>query len=120
MKQELEKEKDFLGKNPLKLRIKFEKDYPKLQGLTQVKLIQVIIKQFEELEEVFLNYDAKQSDGLYYQFKFKPKDLVLFLVFADYNSYKMFTTVRRYTPNKYAYYKMNVGKQFEIVRGNKL
>ena len=109
--------KNLLEKDSLKLRIKFEKDYPKLQGLTQAKLIQVIIKQFEELEEVFLNYDAKQSDGLYYQFNFKPKDLVIFLVFADYDTYRMFTTVRRYTPNKYAYYKRNVGKQFEIVRG---
>ena len=88
-----------------------------MQGLNNVKLVQVFKVQFKELSEVFLHMDAAQTGGTYYQFRFDPEEVVLCLAFADPATYRMFLTVRSHSDQKEAYYRDEVGELFEIVRG---
>jgi hypothetical protein len=98
--------------------IKFEKNYPKLQGLKKVKLLAIFKSSLWSLGTTFLCYDTLQSDGQYYQFKgLQDTDSVLVLVFGDPETYKTFLTVRRMTPQKYDYYNNSIGEWFGIVVG---
>ncbi len=93
-------------------KIKFSHDYDKLQGMGHTStLLQVLKVHYTDLSEYMLKYDAKiyGSDELYPV----PKgDLILLIFQSDKNM--IFTTIRRYTPSKFEYYKNLEGVVFEI------
>jgi hypothetical protein len=98
-------------------QIKFERDYPKLQGLARARLLQVLMVPFGQLSPIFLGYDTKQVGGTHYRFPISSEDFVLVLIFGDPETYKTFVTVRRFTTAKHDYYRSMEGEWFDIVRG---
>lgn len=83
-------------------------DLAKLVGLFRVKL--------EDLHWAFLSYD---TDNGKYELPKKGEFLMLLFLkpsetlgVTDQN---LFTTLRRYTPQKYEYYKKKVGLDFDVV-----
>ncbi len=91
--------------------IKFSHDYPKLWGQNKAELIEVvIISQNEILDKDLIEYDTKNSKGDYYQL---PNDDLIQLVFVG-NKRIPFCTLRRFTREKYNYYKNLIGELFEI------
>ena len=106
-----------------KLQIKFSHRYLK-QPLyhIKVKLLQVFLCDRKDLTEYFIDYDTAYFSGnetVYYEL---PNGKLLVLIFAVVKtlalkraSYDIFTTVRRWTPQKEDYYKSNVGEIFNVV-----
>lgn len=97
--------------------IKFSHEYPKLWGQFTGKLIYVEQfnpeKEMREMEiEELIEYDTKTSDGEYYEL---PTGDLIQLVFIG-ECRIPFCTLRRYTPQKYKYYKSKVGQVFKVVR----
>jgi len=112
--------------------IRFSHRYLKLErGVVYRKpvkraiLLEVFLAERDELHKDFVEYDTaywkfykKDSWGIwnevsYYQL---PKGKVIVLLFkATNNGNFLFTTIRRYTPKKYEYYKKMRGKEFEVV-----
>ena len=93
--------------------IKFSHRYRKLDYIEedhQVVLLQVLKVSLSELSKEFIEYDTRISENNY--FKLESKDNLL-LIFRD-SKYKIFTTIRRVTPEKEKYYKSKIGEKFEI------
>ncbi len=93
-------------------KIKFSHDYDKLQGMGRTPtLIQVLKINYTDLSRWMIRYDAKiyGSDEMYPI----PKDDLILLIFQS-GTNKIFTTIRRYTPSKFEYYKNLEGSVFEI------
>lgn len=96
--------------------IKFSNMYPKLPDITdRAKLLQCFLIDRDEISPAFLDYDTKYFDVDEYRDKFYPLPkgkliVLLFLAIED----TVFTTIRRYTPSKYDYYKGCEGKDFKI------
>jgi hypothetical protein len=102
-------------------QIKFSHDYFKFAGLQHAtaiehKLLHVFVENTSNFGKDFIDYDttfyndATQEKGKYELPK--GKVLVLFF-FAGYDD--VFTTVRRWTPEKEKYYKNAVGQMFKVV-----
>lgn len=94
-------------------KIKFSHRYEKLHNLyteSGVILIQVFECKLSELSKEFLEYDTKIVDAGFYKLTSKEN---LVLIFKTFNG-KIFTTVRRSTPEKRDYYKSKIGKQFQV------
>jgi hypothetical protein len=86
------------------------------------EIIGVMLSNIKELPEYFLEYDTAYWDKKarltkHYPFGF-DKAIVIFIFSwqEDYNSVnkKLWTTIRRYTPKKFVYYKGLVGREIEI------
>lgn len=86
-------------------------------------MLQVFLTEKDELSEEFIKYDTRTDDGDYYEL---PEGrLLILLLRADIListrpgsmtwREQVFTTVRRWTPEKEQYYKSKVGEVFEIV-----
>ena len=97
-------------------QIKFSEWYKKflkeLIGIRQAKLIQLFKCNYKDLSEDFIYYDTTYDGGRYVL----PKTELIVLIFV-YN-FQIFTTIRRFTPKKYEYYRNAVGEEFEIVVEN--
>jgi len=100
-------------------QIKFSHWYFKLasvysrNGDKKARLLQVLKIQYNELTEDLIKYDVTYGDMESYPL---PKTDLILLVFNAYNSKGgLFTTIRRYTPNKFVYYKKAQGEIFEVV-----
>jgi len=104
-------------------KIKFSHEYFKLQcGKStpeKARLLEVFRDKTENLSTCFIEYDTmyydkKKHSLAYYKL---PKGEVIILLFqnADPSDPFLFTTIRRYTPKKYEYYKKMRGKEFEVV-----
>lgn len=91
--------------------IKFSKRYKKLTGKTQAVLKLATRVLLEYQSPWFLNYDTEAEDGSHYALPSKG-EYILLLFEESYGS--IFTTIRRYTPQKYDYYRDQVGKFFTI------
>jgi hypothetical protein len=102
-------------------QIKFSHDYFKLNYLIEnkvnVRLLHVFVINSSEIQKDFLNYDTifwdkeKQEKG-YYPL---PKGQVLVLLF--YGGWEnLFTTIRRFTPEKLKYYNSKIGEEFKLVQ----
>lgn len=92
--------------------IKFSNNYPKLWGQKNAKLV-FIEHIFEEnfpLNKDLIEYDTKTSEGKYYPL---PRGDYLQLIFIG-NKRIPFCTIRRYTPEKYAFYNSKLYEHFEI------
>jgi hypothetical protein len=98
-------------------KIKFSHRYSKLirtesskNGylVKEAKLLEVISVLIKNISKEFLDYDT--DDGKY---ELPKKGNFLMLIFQK-SKYDIFTTMRRYTPEKYVYYKLKIGQVFDI------
>lgn len=104
----------------MKKTIKFSNWYKKFDDLycdRQVKysarLLQAIKIHYDELSEYLIVYDAQYQTDKMYQL---PKTDLILLIFwtGDSISQGIFTTIRRFTPKKWKYYKNAEGELFDI------
>ena len=104
-------------------KIKFSHGYFKLRvggdRIKSARLLQIFKCHYDDLGERFVKYDTIYWDkGSEYHnpYYFKlPKTKLLILLFKDIMEDILFTTIRRYTPEKHKYYKSKMGEIFEIV-----
>jgi hypothetical protein len=92
--------------------IKFAKDYNKLSKIDvqrPVKLLEVFVKDRDNMSEEFIEYDTTQVDGEKYVL---PRSRYLVLLFIQDGN--LFTTVRRFTNEKATYYFGMRGAQMEV------
>jgi len=100
--------------------IKFSHAYQKLLDshndvIETATLLQVISIDLADLSQCFLNYD---TDNGAYQLPSKGKYLMLIFLkeHEDYTTdLNLFTTLRRQTPAKEAFYQSQIGRVFEII-----
>jgi len=91
--------------------IKFSKEYPKLHN--QITAILVHVKVIVlRLEEDLIEYDTKAIDGSYYKL---PEPPYIHLTFLG-NKEIPFCTIRKYTIEKYEFYKSMENRWFNIER----
>ena len=100
-------------------QIKFSHLYPKLLDshndcVETATLLQVIPIDLKDLSREFIAYD---TDGVY---ELPPKSEYMMLIFLKPHEHyitdlNLFTTLRRWTPEKYRYYTEQVGKAFNII-----
>lgn len=95
--------------------IKFSHRYTKMFGITvngeKALLLQVFPIDHKDLSNVFIAYDTEISDTKeHYKL---PTGKLLVLLFINDNG-TVFTTIRRWTPQKAEYYTGLMGKEFEI------
>lgn len=109
-----------------KSQIKFSHIYRKLQiggeTVKEATLLQIFKCNYKELNDHFINYDTWFVDTVkgqllsgYYAL---PKTDLLVLLFAVktwHGTPYIFTTIRRWTPEKEKYYRGLIGKEVEIV-----
>ncbi len=96
--------------------IKFSHNYKKLSRggycpVDKARLLEVFTRELETLSKSFLDWDTQ--NGLY---KFPERtnyQLYLILIFAK-DDRNLFTTIRRYTEKKYAYYLKKIGEIFAV------
>lgn len=105
-------------------RIKFSHTYDKMPtGDLRATLLEVFTADVKELSELFIEYDTR-----YLEWKWAgnlrvpevknyslPRGKVLVLVLLSENQKRLWTTVRRRTPEKEAYYRRMCGEAFDIV-----
>lgn len=107
------------------LKIKFSEEYSKMlnnrYGETPRKavLLETFIAETEQLHPRFIEYDTsyfdkKENNWAHYKLP-KGKVIVLLLRTEFAGEVMMWTTIRRYTPQKFEYYKKNRMEEFEIV-----
>lgn len=112
-------------------KIKYSHNYLKLQdcfsemGKKEALLLQAVKVHYDDLSEVLKLYDTKYKQitlihrgGYYWEEKLYPlpeTDLIL-LIFTSIGIFnRLFTTIRRYTPEKWKYYKGSEGQVFEVI-----
>lgn len=99
--------------------IKFSYNYDKLGDLRHFSiaiLLQVFKTHYNELSRFLIEDDTSYFDqGKMGNYPLPKTDLIL-LIFRGYNG-KMFTTIRRYTPQKWEYYKNSEGEDFKVIVG---
>ena len=91
------------------LQIKFSHEYPKIHGQKIAKLLSIEIVERINLTDKFIDYDTI-FDGGFYSI---PKGKYMILIFLG-GEFIPFTTVRRWTPEKFRYYELNIGKIFNL------
>lgn len=92
-------------------KIKFSKKYPKLWGQTKAYLIHIEKKERKDFHNDLLEYDTKAEDGTYYPLNAKTYLILYFIGDKDIP----FCTIRRWTPQKEAYYMQLEREEFDIV-----
>lgn len=98
------------------LKIKFSHWYSKmpncLRNGDKVQLLEVFKKDFEDLGYKFIWYDTlrRNSSDRYNLPEAGPAIILLLHYHND-----IFTTVRRYTDDKYNYYTENIGNDFVVI-----
>lgn len=103
----------------MKPKIKFSHEYYKMPAnLNTARLLQVIIVEKSELSKEFIEYDTAypldkrvpwEGNGHYEL----PEGRMLLLLLQ---SGWLWTTLRRWTPEKERYYKELTGQEIEIIR----
>lgn len=98
--------------------IKFShRTYFKLQNIdadNRIVLLEVFIKTREDLAKEFVSYDTaytQEGRSIFYDL---PKGKLLVLLFCDIND-RLFTTIRRHTPEKLVHYRSLRGELFRVV-----
>ena len=99
-------------------KIKFSHRYLKTMGVNMgepVTLVQVWNTNTTELTDEFIEYDTVYfENGEKKNYHLQVPMICMVLFFVD-SSGKLFTTIRRTTPNKEAYYNTSIGSDFELV-----
>lgn len=93
------------------MQIKFSHSYPKLHDQKSALLVAVELRGRSDFSEKFIEYDTAFNGGHYPL----PPAQYMVLVFLG-NELIPFTTVRRWTEEKFRYYHSAIGQTFEIVR----
>jgi hypothetical protein len=101
-------------------QIKFSHKYQKLLNshndvIETATLLQVIPVNLEDLSQYFLDYDTEKGT---YEIPKRGKYLMLIFLkeHEDYTTdLNLFTTLRRFTPEKFSFYSGNVGKVFQVM-----
>ena len=84
-------------------------------------LLQIFIEHSDNFSEDFIKYDTAIIPCGFYKL---PKNKYLILIFesfsmrapsSDYWNTEIWTTIRRWTPQKEKYYRSKIGQQFEVV-----
>jgi hypothetical protein len=93
-------------------KVKFSHLYTKMicdNCRRYAKLIQVIKVNYNDLSKFFIEYDTRFYVGNHYEL---PKEdlIILFLLTDD----RLWTTIRRYTSQKFEYYQSLVGQDVDI------
>jgi hypothetical protein len=103
------------------LQIKFSHRYPKLHGQKSAQLLSVKLCDRSELSEKFIEYDTVYevepaigvcSESVIGHYPL-PNGRYMVLLFQG-DERIPFTTVRRYTDEKFRYYNSSLGKIFDI------
>jgi len=94
--------------------IKFLHHYPKIYGQSSAELLKVKICDRSDLDDHFVEYDTVYLSYAAMDHYSLPTGPLLVLVFLGDKNIP-FTTVKRWTVNKAAYYLRNLNKQFKIV-----
>lgn len=97
-------------------KIKFSHDYLKFatkvcSAYPRAKLLQAIKIHFNDLSKCFVNYDTLFDGGNY---ELPHTNLILLILITDWRQ-DVFTTIRRFTPEKWRYYKKSEGEWFNLV-----
>ena len=104
------------------MQIKFSHRYPKLHNQKSAQLLQVALCDRSELSEKFIEYDTVYesepaigvcSESVVGHYPL-PNGRYMVLLFQG-NEHIPFTTVRRFTEEKFRYYNSSIGKLFDIV-----
>lgn len=99
-------------------KIKFSHRYNKLRiigfhgevgYISRTRLLEVIPVNLEDLHRAFIAYDTDIG-----KYKLPNKGKYMLLIFSK-GGKDIFTTIRRFTPQKYEYYKCERGEMFEVV-----
>lgn len=94
--------------------IKFSHEYYKFVGCKlpfEAVLLQCFKVNYKELSRCFMAYDTSFDGG---EYPLPKSDLIVLLLMFD--DRKLFTTVRRYTPDKWDYYKSLEGQEVRLVK----
>jgi hypothetical protein len=97
--------------------ISFSHEYYKIVAIDRESnnLLHVFRTHYDKLDKDFIAYDTSYEDKngkmCFYEL---PKTEVLVLLFFSKNG-ELFTTIRRFTPEKETYYKSVVGKWFRVI-----
>lgn len=95
------------------MKIKFSHYYNKLfadgKAIKRAKLLETIPVNLEDLHPSFIAYDT--DNGAY---ELPKKGKYIMLIFAKGNN-DIFTTIRRFTPQKFEDYKAKRGEVFQII-----
>ena len=102
-------------------KIKFSHEYNKMQDEhrptpRKAILMEVFVVDTGDLHPRFVEYDTIYFDekiNNWANYKL-PKGKALVLLLRSYGDF-IWTTIRRFTPKKYAYYKKNRWEEFEII-----
>ena len=110
-----------MGGEEIMPQIRFSHLYHKLgdgEPPEEAQLLQVFTCDRKDLSDEFVGYDTAYYDGKkdmvsYYPL---PGGKLLVLVFLDFEDNRvLFTTIRRWTPEKEKYYRSQTGKVFDVV-----
>lgn len=102
------------------IKIKFSHLYNKMTGMDKTAILIAIFKvKLEDLHKSFLEYDTTyiENDGKgnlsvnHYPLP-KTGDYMVLLLQSDYN--KIWTTIRRWNPEKEDYYRSHLGEEVKI------
>jgi len=101
-------------------KIKFSHEYTKMPvSYNPAFLMEVLSTTTEDLSKEFVSYDTTYMDfdGLIPEIKNYPlpKGKILVLLLLSDATKRLWTTIRRWTPEKEAYYRRMRGEQVEIV-----
>jgi hypothetical protein len=77
--------------------------------ITEAVLLDVFIVNIEECSKAFLDYDT--DDGL---FELPKKGKYMVLLFKKFGMPDLFTTIRRWTPEKEKWYRSGIGNTFDV------
>ena len=91
--------------------IKFKHRYTKAPYLYKAILLQIFKIHYKDLSKVFISYDTEIFGTL--EFYKLPKTDLLVLFFIS-KGEDAFTTIRRWTPEKFDYYSKLVGQEVKI------
>lgn len=96
--------------------IKFSHHYPKMpENTRRTRILQIFLCDRKDLGELFVNYDTAYSQGFYEL----PKGKLIVLLLQSIGNGMFFgdlwTTIRRWTPEKELYYRGLIGKEVEVV-----
>lgn len=83
-------------------------------NFNETRLLQVFICDRKELGELFVNYDTAYNEGFYEL----PKGKLIVLLLQSLNGVifdPLWTTIRRWTPQKEKYYREIIGKEVDII-----
>lgn len=105
-------------------KIKFSHQYLKFDGNEMPfsgKILQIFVCDRKELSQAFIDYDTVykneyEAEGWY---PLPNGKLIVILICTDGHfagNGSLFTTIRRYTPEKWTYYSGLVGKKVEICK----